>query len=761
MKDISFLTILAVAPFLAVGCSCNCNVETPAEAGVPAETVPATAPADKKAVPALIDTAAHPFLVKTPFVAWSQLTYDKIVPDTKLILEITQAKIDAICELKPEELSYDSVVGAYDSAFFDLGYFEGILSHCESTCMTDGFREQYEIVQPMLSEFWTAQSLNEKYYAVLKAYSETPEAKGLDPIRARHLKQMLEGFVDGGVDLPADKKEELKAVMAEMVPLTQKFSQNVLDANNSYKKLVTDEAKIAGLPESNRKEALAAAIAAGLATEEKPAWLFTTQVSSYSPAMKYLDDEELRREIFLARNNICAPGTPYDNTDLMKRILALRQREAEILGYKNFTDLILKRRMAKNGETAMAFVDDLAAKTKPAFDREYNELRAFRSSVDPAFKLSSRPSFQPWDFAYWAEKYRRAEYDFDENLLKPYFESNNVVNGMFAFFDELYDLTIREIPSAYRPLGSTEPLPEGMVEIWHPTVKCYEIIDNKLGYRIGVFYMDMFPRKEKRSGAWMHPFVAGNHDKGEVSFAMVCGNLTALTGNGPALWSHYDVETLYHEFGHNLHQILGNVPVSPLNGSNVAWDFVELPSQINENWTWEPAILARWAKHYQTNEPIPQAYVDAMVRARNFQAAYQQMRQLSFAKGDLYIHMNAKDLAGQDIDKVARDVTKDYVWPSPYEQRSNMNSFTHLFRDPVAYASGYYSYKWAEALQADAFQTFKRPDGSLDLSRGMVFRRTILEKGDSKDASELFRDFVGRDPDWNAINVLHGIVPAK
>ncbi len=753
MKHISILTVLAIAPFLTVACSCDKNC-------VPAQNEAAACVPAEKVVPAKIDLAAHPFLNQTPFVAWSQLTYDKIVPDTKLALAIAQAKIDRICALKPEELTYENVIVAYDEMYQSFDFFWGVLDNCEMTCMTDGFRAQYEIVQPMLSEFATNVGLNENLYKVFKAYSQTDEAKNLEPLRARHLKKLLDGFVDSGVELPAEKKAELKSVIAEMIPLTQKFSQNVLESNNAYKKLVTDEAQLAGLHDVDRKAALDAAIKAGLASEDKPAWLFTMQLSSYLPAVKFLDNAELRRKIYLARNNLCAPGTPYDNTEVMKKILALRQRQAEILGHENFSNLILKDRMAKNGGNAMAFVDDLAAKTKPAFDREYKELKAFRASVDPTFSAGTM-QLEPWDVPYWSEKYRQAAYNFDENLLKPYFESNNVIAGMFDFFSELYNLEIKEIPSAYRELGSKEPVPAGAVEVWHPSVKCYEIIDKQLGRRIGVFYSDLFPRKEKRNGAWMKPFVAGNHDKGEVSFAMVCGNMTAPTADAPALWTHYDVSTLYHEFGHAMHQLLSNVPVTALGGTNVAWDFVELPSQINENWTWEPAILARWAKHYKTGEAIPQAYIDAMVCARNFQAAYQQMRQLSFAKGDLYIHINAKKIAGQDIDAIASEITKDYSWQFASSQRTNMNSFTHLFRDPVAYASGYYSYKWAEALQADAFQSFKNADGSLNLARGMDFRKTILEKGDSKDADELFRDFVGRDPDWNAINVIYGIVPAK
>lgn len=742
MKTVSFLSLLALTPFLAVGCARECCV--PAGTTVAAE----------------IDVAAHPFFVQTPFVAWSQFTYDKIVPETQYAVAVTQAKIDAICALPPEKLSYETVVDAYDKAYLDFDFYCGILSHFESVCMTDGFREQYTLVRPLLTKFNTELGLNENLYKVFKAYSETPEAKSLDPLRSRRLKKLLDGFVDGGVELPPEKKEELKAVIAEMVPLTQEFSQNVLDATNAWSKLITDEALLAGLPETDRKIAFDAAVKAGKASAENPAWLFTLEQSSYISAMKYLDDAALRKEIFYARNNLCAPGTPFDNTEKMKRILALRQREAEILGHENFSNLILKDRMAKNGANAMAFVENLSAETKAAFECEYQELKAFRASVDAAFDAGTM-ELEPWDCSYWSEKYRQAAFDFDETVLKPYFESETVINGMFEFFSELYDLRFKEIPSVYRELGSTEPVPAEKIEVWHPSVKCYEVTDNKLGRRIGVFYMDLYPRKEKRSGAWMHPFLAGDHNKGEVSFAMVCGNLTAPTADAPALWTHYDVETLYHEFGHNLHQLLCNIPVEALAGTAVAWDFVELPSQINENWTWEPAVLASWAKHYQTGEPVPQKYIDAMVRARNFQAAYQQMRQLSFAKADLYIHINAKEIAGQDIDSVAAEVTKDHIWKFASPQRTNMNSFTHLFRSPVAYSSGYYSYKWAEALQADAFQTFKDPDGNINLSRGKDFKTTILEKGDSEDADVLFRDFVGRDPDWNAINVLHGIVPAK
>lgn len=739
------LSGLALLPFFSACCA----------------TPSACEPAQTETVGASLENewVNHPFLNPSLNIAWSQLTPDKIVSDMTIALERARTNIDKIATLPTDKsgaLTYENTVGALWENASEFDFVWGKVTHLENVCMSDEFRKAYAEILPKVSEYETKTGLDERLWKVIKAYSETEEAKNLPPQKARYLKKVCDSFRDGGADLPADKKRELTEIAKELTTITQKFSQNVLDATNAWKKLVTDEALLAGLPQANKDAALDAAKKAGLATDEKPAWLFTLQQTSYGPALKFLENEALRKEIWEATDKVCIGGE-FDNSQNMLRILELRQREAEILGEKNFPDLLLKRRMAKDGKTALEFVQKLYAQTKNAFDREYAELKNFRKQNDPAYDGGD---FAPWDLAFWTEKMRRTNYAFDSNAVKPYFPENEVMSGLFALTERLYNVDIVEEKSVYIEPGSGKTAPEGVTEVWHPDVKFYSLYDKATGKKLGIFYTDWFPRASKRNGAWMNPCFAGDRSRGEINYGLVCGNMTAPIGDDPALFTHYDVTTIYHEFGHLMHHLLGNAEVPALNGTSVAWDFVELPSQLNENWVWEPEVLNTFARHYQTGETLPAELIEKMTRARTFQGAYQQMRQLSFAFVDLYLHLNAKDVlkSGKKLNDIGIEVTKDFAWKQSPVPNTNLNRFTHLFRSPVGYASGYYSYKWAEALEADAFfSVFRNPDGSLNYDKGMDFRKKILEKGDTADADQLFRDFVGRDPDWNAINVLHGI----
>lgn len=743
------LPILATSPFFA---SCSAPEQTE---NVPAESADAAA-----SVPAGdAIQAEHPFLNPSLDIAWSRLTPDRIVPDITLALARARANIDAIAALPtdvPGALTYENTVGALWDNASEFDFVWGKVTHLESVLTSDALRKAYAEILPQVSEYETKTGLDSRLWSVIKAYSETDDAKNLSPQKKRYLQKVVDSFRDGGADLPAEKKAELTEISKELTAVTQRFSQNVLDATNAFRKVVTDESLLAGLPESDKSAALDAAKKAGLATDENPAWLFTLQTPSYVAAMKYLENEALRREIWEASNALCIGGE-FDNSELMRRILALRQREAEILGEKNFPDLVLKRRMAKSGGNALAFVEKLHEQTKSAFAREYDELKAFRKANDPAYDGGD---FKPWDLSFWTEKMRRANYDFDADSVKPYFPMDKVMEGLFALTEKLYDVEIVEEKTVYIEPGTGETAPAGTFEVWHPEVKYYSLYDKATKKKLGVFYTDWFPRESKRSGAWMNPCFAGDRSRGEINYGLVCGNMTAPVGNDPALLTHYDVETIFHEFGHLMHHLLGNAEIPALNGTNVAWDFVEFPSQLNENWTWEPDVLSTFAKHYKTGEPLPREMLEKMIRARNFQSAYQQMRQLSFAYADMYLHLNAPEVLarGEALNGVGVEITKDYSWAQTPVPNTNLNRFTHLFRAPVGYAAGYYSYKWAEALEADAFfSVFRKADGSLDYAKGMDYRKKILEKGDTEDADVLFRDFVGRDPDWNAINVLHGI----
>jgi oligopeptidase A len=448
--------------------------------------------------------------------------------------------------------------------------------------------------------------------------------------------------------------------------------------------------------------------------------------------LTYADDAELRRQMWTAASTVGASGA-QDNTRLISRILALRAEKAAILGKPNFAEIVLERRMARSGERVRSFLDDLRERCAPAFARECRELEEFAA----AFPLT------PWSIAYWAEKLRRTRYDFDPELLRPYFPIEKVIAGMFEVARRLFALRI------------TEAAGPG----WHREVKYYDVHDGR-GRHIGSFYADWHPRDSKRGGAWMNTLVTGGPRADGTRaphLGLICGNLTPPAADRPALLTHREVETIFHEFGHLLHHLLGEVEIRSLNGINVPWDFVELPSQIMENWCWEREGLDLFARHYQTGAPIPEELFGKMVAARNFRSACAMMRQLAFARMDLLLHVRTSEFAtAHDVENPVRAAVADCLIPTDPPAPTIVKRFTHIFADPVGYAAGYYSYKWAEVLDADAFTRFRR-EGIFNPRVGAEFVEKILSRGNADDPARLFRDFMGRDPDLGALLTRSGL----
>ena len=460
-------------------------------------------------------------------------------------------------------------------------------------------------------------------------------------------------------------------------------------------------------------------------------WRFTLQQPSYIAVMTYLDDAAVREAFYRAYNARAAAV----NADLIPGILDLRRRKAQLVGYADFADFATADRMASNGASAAGFVDGLRARTLAAFERENAELLEFRRSRE-----GSAAGMEPWDIAYWAEKMRAALYEFDEEDLRPYFSLDTVLDGLFTLCARLFGIRIVAADGA---------------PVWHETVRHYRIEDAG-GETLAHFHADWFPRETKRGGAWMDSFITGGPAPGGFvpHAGFVCGNLTPPLADRPSLLTHREVETIFHEFGHLLHHCLSRVEIRSLAGTNVAWDFVELPSQIMENWCWDRASLDLFARHYQTGASVPDELFARMSRARTFRAANAQMRQLGFANLDLTLH-RAFD-AGQSIVDQANRLLAPFA-PAPLpEGYAMVCSFTHLFADPVGYGAGYYSYKWAEVLDADAFTRFHR-EGLFNPETGRAFRESILEKGNSREPAELFRAFMGRDPDPGALLVRLGL----
>ncbi len=669
----------------------------------------------------------NPLLEISFRVPFDQIQAADVVPGVHTLLEESRARLDALIhDTRPR--TYETVMIALDRLTEKLDYAMALVRHLESVATTPDLRAAFNAVQPPVTEFYASLPLNEDLWKVVKAYSESEEAKHLAGTAKRFLKKTVDGFRRAGAELDAEGKASLKAMDIELAQITTKFAENVLDSTNEWELVIEDEAKLAGLP--------ATAIAAARASAEskqKAGWRFTLQAPSYLPLLTYLDDRSIREQAYRAYNSRASSGA-HDNRALILRILELREAKAKLLGFANFPDLVLVERMAHTGERAEAFLTDLHARTQARFAEENRELEAF----------AGQGPLEPWDVSYWAEKQRQALYDFDEEALRPYFPLPQVQQGMFEIFRRVLGIHVIEEPG---------------VPGWDAAVKCYAIYDHETGMKLGSFYADWYPRENKRGGAWMDSLITGNPAAGELHLGLICGNLTPPVEGKPALLTHREVETIFHEFGHLLHHCLSRVEVRSLAGTNVAWDFVELPSQIMENWCWERESLDLFARHYETREPIPEELFQKMRNARNFRSANAQMRQLGFAFVDLSLHRHYQPARDGDVIEYSRAILQRFSAARLPEYHSMITGFTHLFSAPVAYGAGYYSYKWAEVLEADAFTRFRK-EGVFSGQAGSEFRERILARGDSEDPAELYRSFMGRDPDPNALLERNGLLRA-
>jgi oligopeptidase A len=660
-------------------------------------------------------------------------------------------------------MSFKSVILDLDEATRELNETWGLVQHLDSLCNSPALREAHNAMLPEVSSFFAKIPLNEHLWDLLVTYSKTEDARQLSPVRQRALRECMEGFIEAGADLPADKKKRMEEIESELSQATQKYSENVLDSTNKWELLIEDPAKLKGLPQSAIAAARADAAVKGLGTEEKPVWRFTLKAPSMIPVLEYLDDAAIRRQVWEGTTSI-GRTTEHDNTALVWKILRLRHEKAQIMEKANFADYILAHRMAKNGRSALNFIEDLHRRVRDAFQRETIELQEFRAdALNKAADL-----FEPWELAFWSEKQRKAKYDFDEEELRPYFPLDKVLNGMFRLAEIVFDLriTAREVvyiepgKTAEGPATSTQPGKPGPVEVWHPQVKFYEVRNEK-GTHIGSFYADWHPRDSKRGGAWMNYLKMGippngDHDR-RLHLGLICGNMSPPVGDKAALLTHDEVCTVFHEFGHLLHLLCGSVEVPSLNGTSVYWDFVELPSQLLENFCWERESLDLFARHHETGEAIPARLYKKMLAAKNYRSASDIIRQLSFGKLDLELHMKHATSEGADLDVLSRQILDGYLMALKTESPSMARRFGHLFSSPTGYAAGYYSYKWAEVLDADAFTRFQK-EGVLNPAVGRDFRDKILSKGNSEDPAKLFHDFMGRDPDAKALLVRAGLM---
>ncbi len=691
----------------------------------------------------------HPFLAPEFHIRWSTLVPEAIETDIRRALEQAKQNIEAICSQNLASAGYESTFLALEKATEELGRGWGRLNHLDSVCDSPAQREALNQMLPEVTDFYSSIALNSRLWTVIKAAAESQEIADLDAVSKRFVEETLADFRNSGADLTEDKKQRVAAIEADLSKFTKQYSEHVLDSTNAWELIITDEAKLAGLPES----AIAGAAANARAKGHENAWRFTLQFPSMFPIMQHLHDDGIRHQVWEASSQVGATGE-YDNTSLVWQILELRHEKASILGHENFADLTLLRRMAKDGKSALKFIEDLHARIQPAFLAEHKQLAQYKAakSGQPVSLL------EPWEAAYWAEKQRQENYDFDEESLRPYFPVDGVMAGMFEIASRLFGITIRQLETVFFEPGSSLSIlktqPSTPVETWHPECGFYEIHDSKTGAHLGSFYADWHPRESKRGGAWMNSLHTGA--LGEPHLGLIIGNMSPPVDGKPALLTHGEVETIFHEFGHLLHGLLSEVSVKSLAGTNVPWDFVELPSQIMENFCWDRASLDLFARHFETDEPIPADLFAKMIAAKNYLSASGFMRQLAFSKLDLELHIRLSDFIGKDLDAVDREVLESYLAPLKTPSPSMMRRFGHLFSSSTGYAAGYYSYKWAEVLDADAFTRFQN-EGVLNSETGHAFREHILSKGNSEPPDELYRRFMGRDPELEPLLVRAGL----
>ncbi|HZO12954.1 MAG TPA: M3 family metallopeptidase [Polyangiaceae bacterium] len=599
-----------------------------------------------------------------------------------------------------------------------------VVQHLEAVSTSDALREVYNDAQPRVSEFHSRIPLSAPVWEALARFAESEAGRALSGPRKRFVEKTVASFRRHGAGLDEAGKQRLSEIDVELTRATLRYSQNVLDSTNAFELIVEDEAKLAGLPESARQAAEQSARDKG-----KRGWRFTLQAPSYIPILTYLHDRSIRERVYRAAMTRATRGE-HDNRAVVDRILELRRERGVLLGYQSFADLALEDRMAKSATRARSFVDDLRARTDSHFTRETAELAAFRR------ELEGESALEAWDVPYYAEKLRHSRYQFDEEELRSYFQLERVLGGLFSIAERLYGVRF-------------EPWTDAPV--WHSTVRAFKLLDaNDGSWRAGI-YVDPFPRESKQGGAWMDGLVArGRMEADRRQLAVLVSNVAPPIGGRDALLSHDEVQTMFHEFGHLMHHCLTKTELRSQAGTQVAWDFVELPSQIMENWCWERDALDLFARHVDSGAPIPDALLSSMQRARTYRAASAMMRQLSFATVDLKLHTEYDPKRDGDVFAYARTIMQAFSPTALPEDYAMIAAFEHLFGGLFGYAASYYSYKWAEVLDADAFTRFKR-EGLLERPVGRAFAESILERGDEEDPSELFQAFMGRAPDLTAL----------
>ncbi|MEE9310360.1 MAG: M3 family metallopeptidase [Cocleimonas sp.] len=629
------------------------------------------------------------------------------------------------------EYTWDNLIHPLELSDNEFERMWSPVSHLNGVVNTPELRDAYTACLPKLSEYSTEMGQNKELFDALQQVQDKQDALGLDSAQRKSLENSLKGFRLSGVDLPDAEKERYGEISTALSTITSKYSDNVLDATTAWSKEISDVAQLDGLPETAIEQAAEAAKQRGLKGDQS-GWLLTLDFPSYYAVMTYANNRELREEVYRAystRASDQGDNTALDNSKNMGEILKLRQEKAALLGFESYANLSLDTKMADSPEQVIGFLDELAEKSLPFAKKEFQELSDYAES-ELGFS-----DLQAWDTGYASEKLKQERYAISDEDLKPYFAVDNVLNGLFELVEKLYKVTIKQNK------GETS---------WHDDVRFFEIFDDSNNLKAR-FYLDLYARQHKRGGAWMADFCSrfkmGNTLQTPVAF-MTC-NSAPPAGGKPALFTHDEVITLFHEFGHGLHHMMTQVEYLDISGiSGVEWDAVELPSQFMENWCWQREALDMFAEHYETGEKLPDELFDKMHAARHFQTAMGMVRQLEFSIFDMRIHGDASIDSAQQIQAIL-DKTREHIAVIvPPKFNRFQHGFSHIFAG--GYAAGYYSYKWAEVLSADAFARFEE-EGLFNQAVGEAFLKEVLEVGGSRTAMESFKAFRGREPSVDAL----------
>ena len=676
---------------------------------------------------------SNPLLSDANLPEFSNIKPEHILPAVEQAIADCKAVIEQV--VQQSNYTWQNFVQPIDEVDDKLSRIWSPVSHLHSVADSEALRQAYEACLPLLSEYSTWVGQHQGLYQAYQQIADSEDFVALSQAQQKAINDALRGFKLSGVSLPDEKKKRFGEISKALSELTTKFSNNVLDATQGWRKEITDEQQLAGLPES----AIAAAKQAAEA-KSVDGWLFNLEFPSYLPVMMYADDRSLREEMYRAFATRASDQGPnagkWDNSEVMQQILELRYEKAQLLDYTSYADLSLATKMAENPQQVTDFLYDLANKSKKQAQAELAELTEFAREQHGIDKLEA------WDMSYYAEKLKQQKYSISDEVLRPYFPEEKAISGLFATAQRLFSIEIK---------------PREGVQTWHESVRFYDIFSDD-GQLKGSFYFDLYAREGKRGGAWMDVCVGQmrkNDGELQLPVAYLTCNFNKPVGDKPALFTHNEVETLFHEFGHGLHHMLTQVDVSAVAGINgVAWDAVELPSQFLENWCWQPEALGFISGHFETGESLPQDLLDKMLAAKNFQSAMMMMRQLEFSLFDFELHHEFKPNIGFDIQQKVNQVRETVAVVRPPEFNRFQHSFSHIFAG--GYAAGYYSYKWAEVLSSDAFSRFEE-EGIFNAKTGRDFLEHILQKGGSQEPMELFKAFRGREPKVDALLRHSGI----